>query len=351
MADQAANVNDAVQQLQRSGRDTFDVIRDVVYLSDVIANTEMVPTGLRGRPDAVCAVILYGHELGLGPMQSLNTINVIGGRPALSPEGMRALVLSAGHAIRVAGDDTAATVQCHRREWATDDWTAHTFTMDDANRAKLTGKADSSWSKYPRAMLIARATSEACRADFSDVIRGLSYTTDEVADMPAVPVPPSGSTHRSDATPKIFVGGIEGTEALETRLLALSFKARTAFKDWRRSRGLVWPPTTTADLMTMTGEVARIEAEGKAEDDAYGTSASGSGAHTTDTRRRRNQPDKSTEPDNGGTENSAPGSVPLYETTPDANPHVDSPAPPTPSLDTPDDGTMNDAEGGADEDT
>lgn len=158
------------------------------------------------------------------------------------------------------------------------------------------------------------------------------------------------STRSGDVAPNVAVG-IQGTEALENRLLALSFKARTAFKDWRRSRGLVWPPTTTADLMTMTGEVARIEAEVRTEDDAYGSSASGSDAHTTDTRRRRHEPDKSTEPDNGGTENAAPGSVPLYETAPDANPHVDSPAPPTPTLGTPDDPAQADAEGGADKDT
>ncbi len=80
----------------RVERDTFGVLGDAVRLADVISDTELVPNPLRGRPDAVVAVVLAGHELGLGPMQSLQTIDLIQGRPSLSPEGMRALVLSRG---------------------------------------------------------------------------------------------------------------------------------------------------------------------------------------------------------------------------------------------------------------
>jgi hypothetical protein len=269
-------------------RDSFAVIRDVVYLSEVIANTEMVPSGLRSKPDAVCAVILYGHELGLGPMQSLNTINIIGGRPSLSPEGMRALVLSAGHRIRVSGDDESATAQCHRREWPADEWTSHTFTMADAQRADLVGKPGSSWKKYPRAMLMARATSEACRADFSDVIRGLSYTTDEVIDMtpPAVPKVTSGQNHNREKAPRRASGRtrdgeqsnasddpgmVNGIAELEARLNALDVDYRRAFKDWRRSLNMDWPPATLRDFAAMAAHVGKLEDEAITDADTYDT--------------------------------------------------------------------------------
>jgi len=66
-----------------------------------IANTPFVPTAFRGKPESVYAAVLYGEELGLGPMQSLTQIHVIEGKPSLAPEGMRGLVLKAGHRIDV----------------------------------------------------------------------------------------------------------------------------------------------------------------------------------------------------------------------------------------------------------
>ena len=66
-----------------------------------IANTPFVPSAFRGKPEAVFAAILYGEELGIGPMQSLNSIHVIEGKPGMSPELMRGLVARAGHRIDV----------------------------------------------------------------------------------------------------------------------------------------------------------------------------------------------------------------------------------------------------------
>jgi hypothetical protein len=231
----------------------------------------------------VCAVILYGHELGLGPMQSLNTINIISGRPSLSPEGMRALVMSAGHQIRVQGDDESATAQCHRREWPAEEWTSHTFTMADAQRADLVGKPGSSWKKYPRAMLMARATSEACRADFSDVIRGLSYTTDEVIDMTPPPAMPTSGLNRQKAPRRDPAGErdeeppdasadpgmAKGIGELTARLEALDRDYRMAFKSWRQSTNLPWPPKTLRDFAAMASKVGQLEDEAITDADTY----------------------------------------------------------------------------------
>jgi hypothetical protein len=52
--------------------------------------------------------------------------------------------------------------------------------MDDAKRAGLAGK--NNWRSYPRAMLLARATAELCRALFPDVLAGISHTIEELAD-------------------------------------------------------------------------------------------------------------------------------------------------------------------------
>jgi len=146
-------------------------------LAGRIHNTPFVPAGLRGDPASVMACILTGQELGLGPMQSLRMVNVIEGRPAASAELMRALVNRAGHRLSVV-EARQDRVTLHGQRRDTGASATVTWTIADATRAKLMGNP--AWVKYPRSMLLARATSELCRQIFSDVIGGL-YTPEETA--------------------------------------------------------------------------------------------------------------------------------------------------------------------------
>ena len=105
-------------------------------LAQKIARTEFVPQALRGKPESVLAAILYGRELGIGPMQSLQSIHVIDGRPGASPELMRALVARHGHRIDVvesASDHvTLAGERCDTGATATVTW-----SLEDARQAGL----------------------------------------------------------------------------------------------------------------------------------------------------------------------------------------------------------------------
>lgn len=144
-----------------------------------ITNTEFVPAALRGKPAAVTAAILAGSEIGIGPMASLNQIHIIEGRPALSAELARALVLAHGHHIRYVEMTTHRCVVEGRRR-GEDDWTTVVWTMDDAKAAGLQGRKN--WRSYPRRMLAARATSELCRMVFADTLAGMAWTVDELQD-------------------------------------------------------------------------------------------------------------------------------------------------------------------------
>jgi hypothetical protein len=182
-------------------------LADFARLADAISKTEMVPDTLRGRPDGVLAVMMAGFEVGVGPMQALQSINLIKGKPSISPELMRALVMQAGHQIIMEVSDDRATARCHRVGWPSDQWSEFSWTMEDAKRAGLVRGGDSPWTKYPRAMLAARVTSEACRNVFADVIAGLSYTPDEVAEFAPVPAGLSapGEVTVSDQAPVLGV--------------------------------------------------------------------------------------------------------------------------------------------------
>ena len=164
--------------------------RDYMKLATTIKGTEMVPDAFRNRPDAIMAAFLRGYELGFGPMQALDSLNVIKGKVGLSAEAMRALIMGHGHQIIIEATTTEATAECRRSDWPADKWVTVTWDLADAKRAQLPWA--NGGGKYPRAMLSARVTSEAARLYFPDVIAGMSYTPEEIADFtdrPARPAP------------------------------------------------------------------------------------------------------------------------------------------------------------------
>jgi hypothetical protein len=151
----------------------LEVMDRGLELAEIIANTDFVPRGLRGNQAAILAAILYGHEVGLEPMTSLSTIAVIDGKPTMSAEAQRALILAAGHELVLEeSTNTRATWAGRRRGERTT--TRVTWTLDDARRAKLAGRP--AYQAYPAAMLSARSSAALARAVFPDVIRGMAAT-------------------------------------------------------------------------------------------------------------------------------------------------------------------------------
>lgn len=158
---------------------SFDLARPAWSLAQKIASTEFVPKGLRGSPEKVLAAMLTGNEMGIGPMQALSKIHVIDGKPGAASELMRALILRDGHDFWVEESSHTRVTVGIRRKGSTRDQ-MFTWTLDDAKRAGVGGK--DVWRKYPRAMLLARATAEAARAVCPDSIAGMSYTVEELTD-------------------------------------------------------------------------------------------------------------------------------------------------------------------------
>jgi len=148
-------------------------------LAQRLSRTEFVPAAIRGKNEAVLACILTGHEVGISPMQALAKIHVVDGRPAMSAELMRAVVLREGHELWIEEQSSTRCILGGKRKGSERE-TRVTWTMDDAKRANLSGKQN--WRTYPSAMLLARATAALCRAIFPDVLAGISYTVEELED-------------------------------------------------------------------------------------------------------------------------------------------------------------------------
>ncbi len=159
-------------------QDDWAMLRKV---AETVVATEFVPKALRGRKAAVMACLLYGRELGLGPMKSLQEVDMIDGQPSESAALQTAMIRKAGHRVgrEEIRDDKGEIVgmRAHgRRKDGTED--SYTFTLEMAQRAGLTGKQN--WAKYPEAMLHARSVSQLARFLFSDVFLGSVYTGEEL---------------------------------------------------------------------------------------------------------------------------------------------------------------------------
>lgn len=127
-------------------------------------------------PQKAVAIIMLGRELGIAPWAALTSINVIQGKPTVSPQLMLALINRSGQLedMTIDDDGTACTVTMKRKGR-----TPHTFTfsMMDANAMNLSGKDN--WKKQPAIMRQWRAVAGCARTVFADVILGL-YTPDEM---------------------------------------------------------------------------------------------------------------------------------------------------------------------------
>ncbi len=148
-------------------------------MAKTIAATTFVPKSYRGNPEAVVAGILYGREIGLGPMQALQQIHIIDGKPSMSAELMLAQMRRGGVVIvesRV--DDQGAFIHARRKD--TGEEAEVEWTVQEAADAGLTGKDN--WAKYRQDMLWARVVGRLARRLGSDLLGGMVYATEEMQD-------------------------------------------------------------------------------------------------------------------------------------------------------------------------
>lgn len=154
-----------------------DAAHSAGQLGAALARTAFVPKDFRGKPEECAAAILFGDEIGLTPMQSLQSIYVVNGRPGLYAKSMLAIVLAAGHdVVTTVKSDAKVTVRGRRR--GSETWVEETWTTERARRAGYT--TNKKYESDPQAMLLARAQSDVCRQIAPDALAGLAYSVEEL---------------------------------------------------------------------------------------------------------------------------------------------------------------------------
>lgn len=161
---------------------TPQTIGEAIQLAELMSKSGIVPKDYQGNPGNIIVAIQWGAEIGLPPLQAMQNLAVINGRPALWGDAVIAIVRGSGALESIVEDitDTSATCTVKRRG---EPAVSRTFSMDDAKRAGLSGK-QGPWSQYPKRMMQMRARAWALRDVFPDVLRGV-HVAEEAQDMPA----------------------------------------------------------------------------------------------------------------------------------------------------------------------
>ncbi|MBJ2290723.1 hypothetical protein JFT44_12335 [Pseudomonas sp. MF5691] len=154
---------------------------EALKFADYLANSDIVPKDFQKKPANILVAVQWGMELGLQPMQAMQSIAVINGRPSLWGDAVIALVRSSPLCEYVYETDDGETASCRVKRVGEDEQT-RTFSMADATQAGLKGK-QGPWAQYPKRMRQMRARSFALRDVFPDVLRGMPMA-EEVQDIP-----------------------------------------------------------------------------------------------------------------------------------------------------------------------
>lgn len=173
-------MNDELVQLTPKMGDISPEYQEILMLGNVLHKSGYF-RDIRDQAQAVTK-ILWGKELGFTPIVSLGGIHIIEGKPALSSNLMATLIKRSGrydYRVKV-WTDTECTLTFREKNGAGwEDVGSSTFTIDDAKRANVV-KPGGSWSKYPKAMLFARALSQGLRTYCPDVSAAPIYSPEEM---------------------------------------------------------------------------------------------------------------------------------------------------------------------------
>jgi hypothetical protein len=207
---------------------------DAFRFSKMVAASDFAPKDFRGKPESCLLAIQHGSEIGLSPMQSLQNIACINGRPAIWGDAALAVAMaspvceSVTETIDGEGDNMVATCTAKRRGYEKP--TVVRFTVADAKKASLWGKSGP-WTQYPRRMLQLRARGFALRDAFPDVLKGL-VTAEEAQDYPTTPA----NTEPVVVRPKFDTPAEERADPFEVAKAAIEAESDIAKLDAMRRK-------------------------------------------------------------------------------------------------------------------
>ena len=163
---------------------------ETLQLAEIASKSGLVPPAYRGKVQDIIIAIQKGAEVGLSPLQSLDSISMINGKAVMWGDAQLAVCMADATFVDVKEwcnnkDTEQAIAHCKARRLnrlgEVSEYT-YSFSVDDAKKAFLwNNKSKHPWIQYPMRMLQMRARACCLRAAFADVLKGFG-AGEEVRD-------------------------------------------------------------------------------------------------------------------------------------------------------------------------
>lgn len=159
-------------------------LTEAMTMATMLSKSSIVPKEFYGKPENCLIAIGLGMEIGLPPIQAIQNVMVVNGRPSLWGDSVLALVMGSGHCEKFEESSASEAAKqgfgrCKVKRVGMKEMEV-TFSLEDAKKAGLLGKPGP-WQQYQGRMLQLRARSWALRDCFPDVLRGIQVR-EEVED-------------------------------------------------------------------------------------------------------------------------------------------------------------------------
>ena len=222
-------------------------LAEALQMAEVISKSSIVPKDYQGNPGNVLVAIQWGMEIGLPPLQAMQNIAVINGRPSLWGDALLALCKASPLCEYITETMDGDTAICAAKRRGDPHPVVREFSVEDAKKAALYGK-QGPWQQYPKRMLQMRARGYCLRDAFPDVLKGMAVAEEE-SDREVV-----GTAETTGPAPKI----VSRTETLKAKINESLVKGRA---DWLAPGFVVGLKTTEDSSPNSVAMPAIIPAE------------------------------------------------------------------------------------------
>lgn len=279
-------------------------------LAQMFAKSALVPKDFHGKPEDVLVAIQLGTEIGFAPMQALQSIAVINGRPSVWGDGFLALIMSsllyADHdefyevpvermvdVPYVDERDIARTkpelrIVMERREGLIADdlkkdstcavctfWrrgknmpVTRRFTVAQARKANLLSKSGP-WTTYPDRMLLMRARSWAGRDCYPDLLRGIRTAEEALDSGEVIEHKPLPEVRRISETPSAAADPLAKNPTIAAQRAADQRACDHKFVDSASCIKCGWTPPPSETFEIGPAKIVSVEHRTFMHDDAY----------------------------------------------------------------------------------
>lgn len=255
-------------------------LAEALQFADLLSKSDMVPKEYVNKPGNILVAVQWGAEIGLKPLQAMQNIATINGRPTLWGDAALALVRASQHCEYVVETQEGDVATCRAKRRGAPAETVAKFSQADAVKAGLANKSGP-WSQYPARMRQLRARAFALRDAFPDVLKGIGIA-EEVMDIPAEPIvatvqkpvdpevqakADAEAKQRADLIARLEAAAANGAEAATAEFAAIGKDGRklVGADEWGRIKASIKPaegppPPTYAQIMAQINGCGNITA-------------------------------------------------------------------------------------------